>query len=385
MREQQLRLSLFGLLVSVLACGAGCSQSLSKPRDRIGALPFPGVFTLYSSANVDKLGTHRYELTPRLIHDESNGIVYTQRAGFLDVAHIRITVDTVRFCADRIRTALREKQTTVKLPTLEGSIFIITLHYPPGGLSGMSAPGNYQAEELIADDLAIRVAQRVTFLMMTWHEVLTWYGYRTIGIIDEQPSAFTWDDTMSHYVALHIAGRVLRETSAESYDDRMTVAIRDELKDLGALSPALTDKAAYAVEGLWWEHGKPLKRQVDIGLFDNTIQPWLIPGFSPESSSPETFTLPTLTDVQGHDFSGFYSVQIEPRVHVEDYMRGFLPNRPPLFDGYQDMGQLMEVMRSQMKERFAADVDRPWPTATPRPATDAPPVTLAPAVQRPLR
>ena len=275
-------------MVATLLSGSGCSNSLSMPRDRLGELPFPGLLTLYSSTNPDKLGTHRYERTPRLLGDESEGIIYTARAGFVDVAHIRITADTVRFCADRIRTAMRKREPVVALPTLEGSIFYVTLQYPASGLDDSGKAAATPEDERIADELAIRIGQRVTFLMMTWHEVLTWYGYRTIGLIDEQPSAFTWDDTMAHVVGLRVAGRVLRDTSGRSYDDRVTTALHDELKDLGAKSTSQTDRAAYAVKGIWWYDGKPLKRQVDVGLSDNVVRPWLIPGFS--NAAPKRFS-----------------------------------------------------------------------------------------------
>src|SRR5262245_33445219 len=84
----------------LLAASAGCSASMGSPRDRHGALPFPGVFTFYRTADAADLGRHRYERMPRVLRKEEveNAIIYTTRAGFLDVAHIRITVDCARFC-----------------------------------------------------------------------------------------------------------------------------------------------------------------------------------------------------------------------------------------------------------------------------------------------
>src|SRR5215212_6292895 len=108
-----------------LVAGAGCASSASPvdepPRDRMGSLPFPGTFTLYRIADADRLVQHRYERTPRLFREDEgkHGIVYTTRAGFLDVGHIRITVDTVRYCSNHIREAIRAQSGEVALPTIE--------------------------------------------------------------------------------------------------------------------------------------------------------------------------------------------------------------------------------------------------------------------------
>jgi hypothetical protein len=43
------------------SAGGGCIfGGGGKPRDRIGALPFPGPFTLYTVADPNHLGKHRY-------------------------------------------------------------------------------------------------------------------------------------------------------------------------------------------------------------------------------------------------------------------------------------------------------------------------------------
>ena len=362
------------LFVALAAAGGGCANNGARdgPRDRVGALPFPGAFTLYRPADPDDLGPHRYGRTPRVFRtDESDGIVYTTRAGFLDLAHVRITVDSVRFCAERLRAAVRERRNELALPTIEGSTFIVTLRYPPDWPPC--------ADGAVADDeLAIRAGQRLGYLMMTWHELITWFGYRTVMFIDESPSAFTYDDTMSHVVGLRVAGRALRDsTPGRSFDAAVTIALRAELEELGAVPPAQTELAARAVHGVWWARGKPLKRHLEVGLADGFVRPWLVPGAdavpamslmpttAPAAIEPEGFPLPTLADVRGRDLSGFYTVRVDPVVPVGKRMRELLPDRPTLFDVERDFPLLMQATRRQMRDRLGADVDQPWPTSAP--------------------
>jgi len=396
-----------------LAAG-GCAHALEPPHDRLGALPFPGALTLYHAADPAYLGGHCYERTPKLfVSDESDGILYTTRAGFLDLAHVRITVDTVRYCNDQISTAIRQRRPSVTLYTLEGSAFTVHLNYaaaPPLGINDDDDSADARAQ---GDEIALRIAQRVAYLMMNWHEVLTWFGWRTVQFIDESPSAFTYDDTMSHVIGLRIAGKVLREPikpSKYAFDDAVTVALREELKALGAVTPAETDRACHAVEGMWWSHGKPLKRQLDVGLTDGVVRPWLVripptagtkpAGLNSAGATPtgamsattksaatksidvppgEAFVLPTLRDIDGRDFSAIYTIQIDPLVPEGDRLRDAIPSHPAVIDGERDMPPLVEATRQQMQQQLSADVDQPVPTRlAARPTTAPHNLSLAP-------
>ncbi|MGB7156710.1 MAG: DUF4056 domain-containing protein, partial [Tepidisphaeraceae bacterium] len=353
-------------LIASLSTLAGCAGPIDGPRDRIGALPFPGMFTLYRPADPDNLGRHRYHRTPRVFRPDEmeNGIVYTTRAGFLDVAHVRITIDSVRFCAARMRAAMRERRHVLTLPTIEGSTFFVSLRYPLVGPTsapahdaahdaGDGADGAASAmddDDRFGDELAIRSGQRLAYLMMTWHEVITWFGHRTVIFIDESPSSFTYDDAMSHVVGLRVAGRALRDRTARSFDEAVTVALRAELAELGAVSREQTEQAVRAVEGLWWSRGRPLKRQLDVGLVDDAVRPWLVPGlpFARGEEIAEPFALPTLTEVMGLDCSGFYSVRIDPGIPEADRMRELLPSGSRLFHADRDLPLLVEATRRQM-------------------------------------
>src|SRR5207237_6907232 len=97
----------------------------------------------------------------------------------------------------------------------------------------------------------------------------------------------------------------------------VTQLLSTELHTLGAAKPEQTTAAAKAVEGRWWANGKPLRRQLDIGLTTGRVYPWLISGlsFCPDApATPPVYVLPDLADVAGRDFRGLYDLEIEPHI-----------------------------------------------------------------------
>ena len=86
--------------------------------------------------------------------------------------HRRISsIDTTRFCAREVRSAIVAHRDHVDLPTPDGSTFRVSFR--------RDALGADPDEELL-DELSIRVGQRLAHLMMTWHELITWFGYRLV-------------------------------------------------------------------------------------------------------------------------------------------------------------------------------------------------------------
>src|SRR4051794_16399068 len=135
-RARLASLSLTVVAAGVLCClSCGCMPGVpgmpggSLPRDRLGCLPFPGLMTLYATADPARLGRHRYEDLPRLFQEDEagRGIIYTERAGFVDLAHVRIAIDWTRYCAHAVRDALEARQGGVDLTCAEGDVFHVTL------------------------------------------------------------------------------------------------------------------------------------------------------------------------------------------------------------------------------------------------------------------
>src|SRR4051794_20958129 len=123
--------ALFALAIAAVC--AGCTSDSAIPRGRIGALPFPGMMTLYCTADPHHLGRHRYAQAPRLFQtdEEERGIIYTARGGFLDVAHLRAAIDWTRYDTLQIRRALESNKTHLALPGNRNAVLNVTLNYPP--------------------------------------------------------------------------------------------------------------------------------------------------------------------------------------------------------------------------------------------------------------
>ena len=278
------------------------------PRRRLGALPFFGPFTLYEHARVGELGTHMYESDSVLgiDNERERGIAYTRRAGFLDIAHVRNSADMTAYVYARARLAISLGWDEFAFKGKEPSTYKVQLCYPEswGGLDA-------QEQARVGQELAIRMAQRIAFDVMSWHEILTWYGYKSTLVIPEKNSAFTYDDVPSHALGVELAGAALR--SGGDYDQEMTLGLDRALETLVAVDEETEFEVIRAVEDEWWTTlGGPKRRLLDIGFGDGVIEPWVVASFG--DGTRHDFRLPPLSDIRGHDFSGFYRLLIDPSV-----------------------------------------------------------------------
>lgn len=354
------------LSVVCLLTGTGCAVRESAPRTRVGALPFPGLATLYTTADPTKLGVHQYGRNPRIFgaDEKERGIIYTERAGFVDMAHIRESIDWCRFDTKHLRAALRAGKTHFTLSPKDRTRLQITLNYPP---DWKQLPRDER--DALIDEITTRGGQMITLTRMTWHETATWFGYHRVPFIDEQPSSFTYDDTMSHVVGTRVAARAMLMQGKRSFDKAATEALYAELADLGAVTPDETEKAVASVEGYWWADGAPLKRHIDVADWTSehpVVYPWLVPP-SPGGISPKAqpFELPTLHDVHGRDLSDMITVEIEPRFDGADEILARLPSesteRRRRLNARTELPQLLAIVRSQMCAKFGDTcADPPW-------------------------
>jgi hypothetical protein len=78
-------------LLSWQSFAKGIPSSQTRPRVRIGTLPYP--FFMYRDSE-DNFGKHEYYKAPLFrSKEEDRGIFYTCRAGFIDMAHLRAGID----------------------------------------------------------------------------------------------------------------------------------------------------------------------------------------------------------------------------------------------------------------------------------------------------
>jgi hypothetical protein len=354
-----LRGTSLALALSCLSCFAGCASKKMPPvpRDRMGCLPFPGTFTLHTTADPSQLGQHRYGRIPRLFEDDEKerGIIYTTRAGFLDLAHLRESIDWTRYETVRMRKAIAAGKKRVDLAGKDNALFRVTLNYPKDWKRIPKAE-----REMLIDELALRCGERLAFLSMTWHEIITWFGHSLTSLIDERPSSFTWDDTTSHMVGIRVGARALRDRTPGSFDTAVTRALSAELKRLGAVTPEKTNVAELMVEGVWWTGSSPLKRQFPLGWADPVVYPWTVSDFpTAKKTTPVKLSLLGFDDVRGREFSDFMSVQVSPRIFEGPRICACLPGKPKKLSADDDLLRLVGIVREQMQEQFGMSVCDP--------------------------
>lgn len=352
-RRSRLRLGM--ALLTTVAGLTGCSLNDSLPRARLGALPFPGTFTLYASADTSELGLHRYTnwwVRPFAEGEGARGIMYTCRAGFLDLAHVREAVDWTRYCWRHGAGLIRSGGGSHRFEN-DGTGFELRITLPPWW---EELPATKR--RALAHEASIRIGQRVAYELGTWHEIITWHGWRSVFFVPEDGSSFTWEDTTSHLVGATIAGRVLQNGDHE-YSRRASDAITSMMVELGAVPDEMVDQAARLVEGRWWRDGVAIRRDLDVGLEQGFKVPWVVPdlGYCGDAEAM-MLPVPSLSDVEGRDLSGLYELRITAPSSI---LARLYPGaeRPTPIITHRDFAPLIEEIRRQMAARFGAEVALP--------------------------
>ncbi len=325
-----------------LALTLGGCMAKNAPRPRFGsyATATPGAPFL-DGAN---LGQHNYSN----FFFENNGVVYTCHGGHIDIVHLRIAADHVRYHYYRNKQFLMQSDCrfTFKL-NVDPSIYYVSLTYPE---NWKTLPKDEKSA--IADEVALELAQHFTFMMATWHEVLTFFGYKSMGIVPEFPSAFSWEDNYSNLLGVWMGTAAVRDTERD-YNAAMTHALNETLQDLGVQSAAVTRAAAESMRGIWYEGNLMVTmkvRHIGIGLDDGTVSPMLVPGVC-ENAKPRAYPTPTLSAVEKYGFK--VALEVNPRVFESRQILGVvcpegnckrvaLPDDLPIFMDYiEQQGKVM--------------------------------------------
>lgn len=251
-------------------------RSKNVPMMRIGSLPHPYGPIFVNYGNADSLGTHSIRSSAfRSVRlgEASRGILYTRRAGFIDLAHTRNAADLTWNAYERIRPAINESRERILLAGAEPTLFLVHLDYPPGWAE--LEPGE---RDRLAEEISIGLAVRMGYVISSWHEVLTSMGFTGVTGIPESQSAFLYDDQPSHLVGAVAAGRAIRRTldHGETFNEAMTAALLPYLEELGVLRDGGTRRAVIACRGTWWDNDTTSLRQVHLGMAGEPFEPLLI-------------------------------------------------------------------------------------------------------------
>jgi hypothetical protein len=349
-------------------------QARFAPRGRIACLPTstPGV----RYPDPCNLGGHSYDFGLF----ERNGIVYTSRAGHIDITHLRKAADWTAHLAYQTRAALRANRTEFSFRVREPSKYHVRIEYPAGW---QHLPAD--TRENIALEVSIRLGQYLAFTCCTWHEILTWFGFKGAGFYPEYESAFSWEDSYSNALGSRIGGRALRDPN-HGFDEAMTLLIDHELRELGVQPRPAAYEAAEAVRNHWFTRGYyfkcyMLKRNLDIGLDDGFVTPWLVPGYpASDGVEPEPCPVPRLASLEDYGFAA--RVEIEPKEWERDQIfRVVYPEGTAGRDRIEParhFGPLMERIQAQAVARYG-------PLVADSRAPSRPPPSPEPPSRLPLR
>lgn len=294
-----------------------------SPYMRIGAVPFPHDLVDMTAIAHEPMGAHAYRdgLVYHSRGDEvQTGILYTRRAGFIDIAHVRNAIDLTRYAYLSMRDGLEQPDRPILLKGSEPSVYIIELNAEAIGL----LLADHELEASTRCELAIVSAQRVSHVMSTWHEIITYVGFKGAGVLSERQSAFTWDDPPSNMLGVLIAGDILRscldagDEQLETFNEQATDHLNRWLRSLQPMPPEASYRAAMHMTGVWHADHEPLRRMVHIGVDGEPVSPWFVPleEFEQEPESVEPVVAWALPDQAGHA----ETVHTLMRIYIKPYI-----------------------------------------------------------------
>lgn len=296
----------------------------------------PGV-KLTETTSIEKIGPHHY------LGDasEENGIIYSRRGGFIDMAHLRDQSDWTAYLYTQI---LENKK--------KGSLSIVLGR--EGGEKNLNViiPSNLNNLDLI------HLAGKIAYDLSVWHEIATWFGASTIPFVPERYSSFSIEDPYSNLLGVTIGIQALQ--SELPYEQAVTLIIKKYLKDLDAVSnEAETFLAMEAVRDIWWTRDKKLpsskvllQRQLQVYP---CLKPWLVPGWSSENQTSSELTVPELTS-NGQTLSEFY--QLEFKLNYKFPFHKMFPERRERNITQNDFDRMLAQVATELTRKESQTRER---------------------------
>ena len=343
------------LLLAALGCQGG-PDAKTPPRIRGGYYASSTVGTNF--LDPEHLGAHGY----RHSWSEKNGIVYTCKAGHIDISHLRKSADWTAFFIAKTFEHLKKNETEFSFKLKECSRYFVQLTYPEYWKYLLQ-----KEKEHIAHDISIRLGQYFAYTAITWHEILTWFGFKAIGLYPEFPSAFSWEDTFSNLLGTHIAVLALQDVE-HPYNEAVTLAIDRELEKLNVQPKHTAIRAAEKVRGLWFS-GDFLflvdikRRNFDIGLDDGFVTPWIVPSLGEcEGAEAQPYPVPNPDLLSEYGFS--MKFEVEPREWEKDKILKITyqdrKERKKRLEPAIHLAPIMDYIKEDAVKKYGLDVGIPY-------------------------
>jgi len=280
--------------------------------------------------SADNLGKHHYLGSD----SEGNGIIYTRRGGFIDLAHLRDQADWTAYLYSHVLQSRKTGKIILDLGH-EGGKKTLSLTIPP---------------DIDSVD-ALRISGRIAYDLSVWHEIATWFGASYLPMVPERYSSFSIEDIYSNLLGVTLGIEALK--SELPYQQAMTLYIAEMLKELGAVSTeADTYAAMESVHNLWWTREKKLPSRKILLAHElkpyYTMRPWLIPQQIVAGKQEYTLQVPQFTS-KGEILSDFYELRFE--LNYKFPFRKMFPHRTARYITQNDFEILLNLADKQIQHQ----------------------------------
>lgn len=289
----------------------------------------PGI-KLTETTSREKIGPHHYLGNA----EEGNGIIYSRKGGFIDMAHLRDQSDWTAF----LYTQLQQNR-------LQGSLHLVL------GYEGGEKSLNVRIPSTMSNSDLILVAGKIAYDLSVWHEIATWFGASTIPFVPERYSSFSVEDPYSNLLGVMIGMQALE--SNLPYEKAVTSIIEQTLNSLDAVqNEAETYLAMEAVRDIWWTRDKKLpsskvlmQRQLQVY---SCQQPWLVPGWIGNDQQPHELKIPEYTS-DGQLLNALY--ELEFKLNYKFPFRKMFPERKERNITQNDFDRLLAQVAKELNRK----------------------------------
>ncbi|EOD80925.1 hypothetical protein D515_04904 [Grimontia indica] len=256
------RLLMGGLFLSVSSVALANAPVGVRPccafgkdlKAQVGGVPVP-FFSVGNVLEAKGVGNHQYNdgsqgVSSSLlgIGEEHNGLIFTQKGGFIDTAHVRDTADFTYYLFNEIRYRIGT-DAEIPLPAeLRDRVIVLKRNDAP-----------LKAQE--KHEIAVDIAGVMAFRLAQWHEIAQWFGLVSVAGFKELASAYSPEDLYSNMLGAKLAMSILRETpdlTLVEFGEAMDTAFAEKLSALEAAPERETSRRIEALDGKWWDSTKRL-------------------------------------------------------------------------------------------------------------------------------
>jgi len=330
------------------------------PNIRSGTLPVRDVFLFIKNSYVKKnvYGEHTYWMRyyeGNRRKDEKNGILYTCRGGFLDVAHVRNAIDWVGYIAANVYPYLLKDIETYTHRGEEPTLYTLNFQYPDE-----YRQLSYEQKARVAKKLSIVVAQQIAYHSLVWHEIVSWSGY-IHALYTEKPSGFSFEDNYSNLLGIIIGG--LAAESRYPFNEAADYHLKYYINMLEPIEKSEAIEVTESLSNKWWNpkyllvnNKKIIKRHLDYGQFDEFVRPWQVSGVRACNQRPSEMVelmIPKLDFIEGIDFGQFMEVVMKSNLGWQDKkISYYFKDDPETINNLiptQHFPSIVEIIRHDLK------------------------------------